>query len=60
MLYFNHQTSGPPLVSSVYSPAGIVVDEVGFVYVSNFAGVGSYTLTLLCIVYLFLTIITIE
>ena len=43
-------------MSSVASPAGIVVDEDGFVYVSSFAEVD----TLLCIVCLFLIIITIE
>ena len=37
------------------SPGGIVVDKDGFVYVSNFAGVG-----ILCIVCLLFTIITIE
>ena len=34
------KTSGPPLMSLVAGPAGIIVDEGGFVYVSNFAGVG--------------------
>ena len=34
------ETSGPPLMSLIAGPPGIIVDEVGFVYVSNFAGVG--------------------
>ena len=37
--YQSRETSGPPLMSIVAGPAGIIVDEGGFVYVSNFAGV---------------------